>query len=368
MEKRYGAIYGMTMTDFGILAVDHMGVILTSTDGAEWKTLDSNTVGYTSITRTGTGGYFAAGGYEYSVSSDGIHWRRATHNGLSYVEQVTRMGKLTVGCFSGSLFTSENDTDWTWQRSDSLGNYGNNVFQAAYNGTVLVAVGNANRDSTLVATSTDAVHWKLRYPKNLDWLNKVVWAKDRFFGMYPGTLASSPDGIIWTRCTVAKMDWQPDIYDVTWTGRRFVAVGDHGQVLASQDGAAWSQMPVMDSTHRYHSIVWTGKRLVLGGERRNSKFIATAEEDPIGILPVTPVGGGLAYGFQGGWLTARMDGDDRLQRACLRNMRGLVVREGFARDGAGGLRTPLAGLGRGAYVLDAEGTRAHVAAPLVIPR
>jgi hypothetical protein len=195
----------------------------------------------------------------------------------------------------------------------------------------------------------------------------VVWAKDRFFAMAKGVFASSTDGLVWGRIPVDTGLYQ---YDVAWTGKRFVAVGQVGQeskMRLSEDGAVWTEVALPDPTAIYTALEWTGSRLIMAGSKADTIRILTSDEDAVGMRPRPSPGNGFAYAVEGGWLVARLTGNDRLVRACLRNTSGLMLRS-VDSDARGALRMPLPGVARGVYVLELEGMKGRRSAPILLTR
>jgi len=71
-------------------------------------------------------------------------------------------------------------------------------------------------------------------------LYDVVRAPAQYVAVGEG-IFTSPDGVTWTERATGV---DHALRDVTWTGSRFVAVGDGGTVLTSPDGVDWALQPV----------------------------------------------------------------------------------------------------------------------------
>ena len=81
-------------------------------------------------------------------------------------------------------------------------------------------------------------------------------------GELTGWIASSADGAAWTAQGAGEF---PPLYDVTWNGSEFLAVGAHGRVRTSADGVRWSEGSVgLDRS--FFSVTWTGALYQAVGE------------------------------------------------------------------------------------------------------
>lgn len=367
-----GSIRDILWTGKVFVAVDYRGSIYSSVDGESWTKRDSSTeYMYYSVVRSPTGRYVAGGDKGLAISDDGVAWRKVKPTGGRFgiveMEELAVIGNVIFGIDDGrNMLSSVNDTAWTPRAEDLLhggADFGY-MWQVASNGKVAVAVGHQAWKRSMVLTSPDGENWTARFPAGFEGSKTVKWVKDRFFAADVGNLASSTDGISWTNL---KVPTGVDVRDLAWTGKRFVAVTLGGGILISPDGVAWDGVAVQDTTARFEEVFWTGSRLLLGGSRNRERFLATLEEEAIGIRPSLRAAGGLAWAAEGGWLTASLPPSDRLVRACLRNTAGMELRSAGP-DAKGGLRMPLAGLGRGAYVLELEGVKERRSAPVLLAR
>lgn len=86
-------------------------------------------------------------------------------------------------------------------------------------------------------TSPDGVAWQDHRDPDLGAIAGCAWGGTRFVAA-AGVPLSSPDGIVWT---VGTGGWNPDhLRAITWAGSHFIAVGDNGRVVRTEDGAAWT--------------------------------------------------------------------------------------------------------------------------------
>ena len=85
-----------------------------------------------------------------------------------------------------------------------------------------------------------------------------------------GTVMTSPDGITWTRRTLAAdipMRTQ-DLQDVTWGAGRFVAVGINSLLIHSADGITWEAAavnPFATIPRNLNAVAFNGERFMLAG-------------------------------------------------------------------------------------------------------
>ena len=132
-----------------------------------------------------------------------------------------------------------------WERSVIPGATEMNLLDVAWTGDLVIAVGTLNR----IFTSPDAIRWTER---NVDSAYRLAFRSITFSeagyvvvgtsgapGAH-GAIAFSPDAESWRLVTPISV---PELWEVIWTGSRFVAVGGQGCILSSGDGVSWSFEP-----------------------------------------------------------------------------------------------------------------------------
>ena len=104
-------------------------------------------------------------------------------------------------------------------------------------------------------------HWASPFPYG-NRLNAATWARDRFVavGDY-GAVLTSQDGVSWRR---EASGTSANLNGVAWTGKSAVAVGYSGTILTSPDGLVWTNC-TSGTTSSLYAVIWTGTKLVAVG-------------------------------------------------------------------------------------------------------
>lgn len=363
LDDGAGIIQDVHWTGSMAVAIGYTGDALTSPDGAAWTFRDSLSPGYYySICRSSTGRLYAPGLGRYALSEDGITWKRG-YDSLSLGFAVA-MGDRLIGFSRGKVYKSTDDSTWVRLPMDTA----KYLYQAAWNGKVLVAVGTDTGNAAGSVATSDGVHWEGRRLPQYTYFQRVVWAKDRFFAFGRGVMATSQDGLAWTDIPIGQMN----VYDLVWTGSKFIASGDElisGRTMVSADGVKWRDVPQPDGKAYFYSLTWTGSKLIMAGMKLPgpTRFIVTADEADISVHTLPRNREAIAWEARAGLLTARLPGGDRLVRACLRNTAGMELRSAGP-DARGALQMPLRGIARGVYVLELEGMKGMRSAPVLLAR
>jgi hypothetical protein len=165
---------------------------------------------------------------------------------------LTEQFSVIVGSSTGSpstIATSYDGNRWTAQSSTGPFTNGNDV---AYNGSIWVAVGfankNANNTYNSILSSTDGINWTAR-PTNAPSLKSIAWNGSIFVVVGNSTTAgiifTSSDGISWTEITPPVTT---NLTSVVWTGKKFIAAGvGSSSFCSSVDGRTWSVI-TLDTT------------------------------------------------------------------------------------------------------------------------
>lgn len=206
-------------------------------------------------------------GGNWSIRSYGVHsdLRAVTWAGNRYV---------AVGD-SGMILTSPDGLVWSATR---LNNPDLRLQGIAWTGTTLVAVGRGQGDSGVIYSSANGVLWTLRakVPHSLNAVALGGTDTTRIVAVGEGgAVLTSLDGSVWTPTASAT---STGLSSVAWIGTKFLAVGkgyrpmaDHGVILSSENGVAWSlQADSSSSGSPAHAaslihVSWTGNQAVLVG-------------------------------------------------------------------------------------------------------
>jgi hypothetical protein len=207
------------------------------------------------------------------IDGSGSHWtKRQAGWSTADFRGVTWSGTqfVTVGGFSGTIFTSSDGATWTEQTSGNP----NPLNSVAWGGNQFVAVGG----SGTVLTSPDGVTWTSRNSGTTASLSDVIWSGQQFVAVgtsydsstgYTGTILTSSDGVNWT---ITLPGTNVYIYQVTWSGSQFVAVGGLGGsgspntnvILTSTDGVTWSSRTA-GTSNQLLGVSWSGTQFVIVG-------------------------------------------------------------------------------------------------------
>lgn len=263
--------------------------IQTSTDGAHWTSrgpapgiANLDTICY------GANGFVATGASQLWFSADGTHWSAVTPIGAegATAPQVSSLaygnGRYVAGVYDASqtpavqgFATSTNGTDWEFtpvefdpylslRDSHSLA-YGNGVFVMA---------------NLYTTTSTDGVHW------------------------------TAPQYIF------------DGVHKVTYGGGRFLACGDHIQ-LVSTDGINWTQSS--SPCVQYARAIGYGDGVFLGltgsGVTRSTNGLDWMQQSALTPNDALAFGNGIFVALGSVWNSA----DNSYQQALMRSMVGMHV-------------------------------------------
>ena len=167
---------------------------------------------------------------------------------------VTGMGPGTVSIQAsvGSVDAGEALTVSEWALRDAGTSA---TLQAViWAGTQFVAVGN-DPAGAAVLTSPDGLVWASHPPGVTEALHRIAWSGSTLLAIGGGPVLTSPDGVTWTKQTLA-----PILSAAAWSGTRWVGVG-LGGLLSSEDGVTWTDR----STRLPDVVAWYGTQFVAVG-------------------------------------------------------------------------------------------------------
>ena len=280
------------------------GNVAVSADGIDWRTIKTG-LSRDVISVEWDGAQFIAidASRNLLISNDGIRW---TSEGFG------NDASLLGGCWAGDqfvlvgsaqeIYTSPNGLLWTTETTPPHGN----LVAAAFSGDRIVAVG----EDTSILHSTDGqswekadipgswhlwdVHWSgsefivvgsagviFTSPNGMDWemsnpgrLDAVTWDGSRFLAFSGRNVLTSSNGNDWAPLAMAhpgfkdSLGYDYSMNDLVWTGAFYVAVGENGWILKSDDGISWTKGGVGgfgNHTTEFYSVVSTGSLLLAGG-------------------------------------------------------------------------------------------------------
>ena len=184
------------------------------------------------------------------------------------------------------------DGGTTWISSTNSSTvFSTNVYNAAWNGKIWVAVGSGTGNT--IATSTDGNIWKGQGSYIFNTTGYAIeWAKEQNLWIAGGsgisnTLAYSIDGVYWTGLGNNKLS---TVYDVKWNGNIWVAIGipvsgSTNSIAYSYDGKNWNN-PVQTNLFNISAtnITWNGVFWVVIGQStivNNNYNLATSYDGVI---------------------------------------------------------------------------------------
>ncbi len=255
--------------------------------GGTWtagNALGANLRGVAYGTLNGVGTFVAVGdgGLSYSgtvnTSTGGITWTQlnnATSSGLNAVTYDATHAKylgVGVGGTIVALTPATSNTTWSQQTSPTA----NPLYAIATSSTgFIVATGAAG---TIITTGTgNGTDWVLQTPSTSNALYGVTYgydsvnARNIFVAVgAAGTVLYSVDGVAWTAATPVTLN---DLKSVTYGAAAgvFLAVGANGTVLTSSDGVNWATKTTsIPSTTVLNSVTFSvGRRFVAVGNDGN---------------------------------------------------------------------------------------------------
>ncbi len=281
----YGAL-PLTDITFGggrFVASDTTGRVIASTNGLTWTA--PVRIAPSSLVRLAylNGLFFAMlpqtniwGGL--AVSPDGLTWTNQGINVIGYPKDITfGNGQYVLAGWSlsgqGAAWTSPDGLSWT---AHPMPGITNSLDRIAYGAGTFVAMGESAWCALL--SSRDGVSWTLRSTTPTNKLYDVTFGGGRFVavGNY-GNIFVSTNGEIWTTASggtdrnLRSVARGPDLY---------VAVGNEGLLFTSPDGAAWTRR-LAPTTNNLRGVTFGNGRFVAVGEADALSATVLASSDGI---------------------------------------------------------------------------------------
>jgi hypothetical protein len=235
----------------------------TSPNGVTWTSRTTPTIGAISGLSYGAGLFVAVSSSGESMTSpDGITWTYRNFlgsqtggfagSGLSYVnnlKSLTFAATKFIGAGSGLVVTSSDGLNWTSLESGSKPATALNA--VATNGTTTIAVGDHGSNE----------------------FNRTT-AKP--------TLIVTLDGNNWNRIDTNSLTIYTfgNLYDIIWTGTRFVAVGSSQSgagvlILTSEDGSVWTTRLQNNTSGILSKVAKKGDTLIAVSNASTQEWIST---------------------------------------------------------------------------------------------
>jgi len=254
------AINGVAAGGGLLVAVGGSGAVLTSADnGVSWTTPSFGTADWLWDACWGAGRFVAVGdGGTVLTSTDGTTWDPASFpSNLSPDEVAFGGGTFLAANGHGQIFISASGTSWS--QVGDFNTYGIDGF--AWNGAVWVAVGG----DPGIQVSSNGYGWSpaATAAKNLF---DVVWTGTRFVATGGSRTLTSPDGSAWTEHAAGVTG----LGKLAWNGSVLVAVGSRayataGQIATSPDGISWT-LRSSGVSEKLFAVAWSGTTFVAVGD------------------------------------------------------------------------------------------------------
>jgi len=92
-----------------------------------------------------------------------------------------------------------------------------------------------------VLTSTDGYSWTNPAYTGSPPYRDIVFGNSQFVAVGTfGIIATSPDGLAWTKRSDCGLFCLDDLFSIAWSGSGYAAVGENGMVFTSSDGTSWT--------------------------------------------------------------------------------------------------------------------------------
>jgi len=206
------------------------GIIMTSTDGANWTIVESTSTTPWTLwfsVAFGNGVFVSIGeGGEVATSTDGVTWTSQSNlpGSPQSLSVLYAGGQFVV---VGNNFAAVSTDGTTWTTGLLTGDdYWNSL---TYGNGTYVAVSNASNNS--FATSTDGLNWTVQPFGSGRWFG-LTYANSEFIAVGLNGAATSPDGQSWTAATLPALPNQSGA-----AGGNFwysIAAGD-GKILTAME-------------------------------------------------------------------------------------------------------------------------------------
>jgi len=322
---------GVTASDSLAVAVGRNGTILSSENGLDWDHvlnvgggLYLEDVIWTGERFIAVGGYslhLGEPGYSPGVvysSEDGRQWEQVfSVEGTIFHSAVFNGDQVLAVGFGGMTATSPEGIHWTANSIEDFPDW--EIFDAAWNGSVYVAVGWDAYFTPIrhILVSTGGVNWS---EPNLDGipfgaLTSVVWNENRFlvFGGAilggQGFLLSSPNGLEWAVESSSPSDI---VYEAIVTPEGILGVMNYGVIVRSLDGYSWAESQGVPKAKRLLDLT-----------QFQGNVIAVGENGAI----TGSINNGMQWTSVTTWALNLVDSDD-LQDICVADGKGVVI-DGF---------------------------------------
>ena len=288
---------GVAWSGEQFVAVGVHGTIVYSSDGDRWEQDDTISVeGLLSV--TWGGGRFVAVGRQGTILASrsdetvadadpagvpaaGTDWELVQRGGGSaaptrvtgaHLEAVAWGGERFVAVGDDGLIVHSTDGDRWQEASGSVHLEAGRQYEfpvlerlygIAWGDGRYVAVGNLGT----IVHGDDGDQWNKAgdFPERATYASifDVTWDGERFVAVGVYVLHSS-DGERWGATSYSTLEWGV-LFDVVWSGTRYVAIGDIGAIVYSDDGDRWLGASGSAAARDLRGVAWNAERFVAVG-------------------------------------------------------------------------------------------------------
>jgi hypothetical protein len=229
-----------------LVAVGDNGAVYTSTNGMSWKRQNSSTTQWLRGVAFGNNTFVAVGENGFiATSPDGTNWTKRASGTPAHLNRVAYapLQFTAVGDGGVTLTSIDNGVLWLPESPGAT----NDLFHCASGDATRIVIGdhevrlqNALGWSDQIAQSNGPPAWT--YYANV--------GRPEFFliagrtGMIAEGYSTNDSPYYWLPTSDSIRQW---LFDVTFAGNLYVAVGDRATVMTSDDGVDWSLELVPDS-------------------------------------------------------------------------------------------------------------------------
>jgi hypothetical protein len=237
------------------------GIIFSSADGINWnEEISSTTETFNGVT-FGNNVFVAVGDQgNVMVSPDGITWEKGNKgergNRKKYPVITADLSAVTFGknLFvavgpSGNIFTSKGSEVIVWKKRFS--GVTTNIFDIAFGNNTFVAL--CEGDTILI--SKDGKSWIKRSSLTSGTLKSITFAYGMFVACGTDYVATSPDGINWSRRLLGTIDTSViSLTSITSGNSTFIAAGKESLIIQSDVIAPEPQISVSPDSLNLGSV------------------------------------------------------------------------------------------------------------------
>lgn len=244
------------------------GIGCVSTDCKNW-TIKNGVAGVKRIAY-GNGKFVAvgeSGKIYYWDTANAMSWTSALSAASTIIFNDVTYGNgkfIAVGVNNGTgiVYYSANGTSWT----AASGTFANELYGVTYGNGKFVAVGHGG----ITYYSYDGITWTAGVKLGNGNLTGVVCGNDKFVAIgasepYVYFTAVSYDGVNWS--TVCSGSSGGILWRITYGNGVYIAVGDGGSLITSNDGYKWTTVTTNTTTSLRDIVYGNGKFVYVGGDQ-----------------------------------------------------------------------------------------------------